>query len=63
MPPDNAVAAKPWGWETIAPRFNERSLLSWATLIVVLWLVLAPVVMVAVTSFQAEPLVCCPGNK
>lgn len=56
MPPDNAVAAKPWGWETIAPRFNERSLLSWATLIVVLWLVLAPVVMVAVTSFQAEPL-------
>jgi iron(III) transport system permease protein len=56
MPPDKAIVVRPWSWENLAPRFDERSILSWATLLVVLWLVLAPVAMVALTSFQAEPL-------
>ena len=56
MNTDKTIGANPWSWETIAPRLNERSILSWTTLLVVLWLVLAPVVMVVLTSFQAEPL-------
>jgi len=56
MPAEKAIRVRPWSWAAIAPRFNERSLLSWATLIVVTWLVMAPLVLVVVTSFQAEPL-------
>ena len=56
MPAEKSIRVRPWSWEAIAPRINERSLLSWATLIIVAWLVMAPLVMVVLTSFQTEPL-------
>jgi len=53
---DKTLPVRPWSWAAIAPRLNERSLFSWATLVVVAWLVMAPLLMVVVTSFQAKPL-------
>lgn len=56
MPAEKAIRVAPWSWEAVAPRIDERSLVSWVTLLVVTWLVLAPLIVVVVTSFQLEPL-------